>query len=83
MATATKSRSRSTKAQNSNVVIPPKIQTPPVTAYAVIKAPIGDNLWQLVTYTIQNGAIVKTEKSVEDLREILIAKVTDLVGGLQ
>ena len=66
---------------------PPIAKTPVVSnipthlAFSIIKADIGQNLWQLVTYTIQGEKIIKVEKSVEDLREILIARIPDLIGG--
>lgn len=67
----------------SNPPSSPKVPEPIVTAYAIVRAPIGNNLWQLVTYTIQGKTILNVDKSVEDLREILVAKVPDFIGGLQ
>lgn len=82
MATATK-----TRPQRRVIPKPPAALTPSnsaiITAYAIVKAPIGGNLWQLVTYKIQDDIIIDTHKSVENLREILITQVPDMMGGLQ
>lgn len=61
---------------------PSVIDTTPVTAFAIVKKTNGENLWQLVTYTIQGDNIVHVDRSVEDLREILVAKIPDMIGGL-
>ena len=65
-----------------NLTSNPPISAPPIRAFAIVKSPNSHNLWYMATYTIQNDQIVKVDKSVDDLREILVAKTLDLVGGL-
>lgn len=60
----------------------PDIFSKPHKAFSIIKLNNGENLWCLVTYTLEGGKIVKEERGVEDLREILIAKIPDMIGGL-
>lgn len=72
---------------------PPANKPETITAFAITKAAIGQNLWQLLTLTIDPGlvdsegkwvkkpTIVNVDRSVEDLREILVAKLPDLIGG--
>ena len=80
MGTATKKKPQRTPAPTPQA----KTSTAPIiTAYGIVKASIGQNLWQLVTYKIQDNAIIETKTSVEDLREILIARASDMIGAFQ
>jgi hypothetical protein len=52
-----------------------------ITAFAIVKSPNGQNLWQTYTYKIQGEVVFSIEKSEEDLREIHTAKIQDKISG--
>lgn len=49
------------------------------TAYGVRKTKLG---WQVITYLIENGKVVKEEKSEPDLRSLALEKFSRLITAV-